>query len=104
MLFLLVYFAILPLLRSNSFDPAFDSLSDELGVVIGPNVASHASQDEQIGQCINNFGRVLLSLHPDCKAFSAVITQDVERSECSAIISTMMHKVVRPNVVAIPRT
>ena len=94
MLFLLVYFAILPLLRSNSFDPAFDSLSDELGVVIGPNVVWHASQDEQIGQCINNFGRVLLSLHPDCKAFSAVIIQDVERSECSAIISTMMHKVV----------
>ena len=68
-------------LRSNRFDPAFESLSDELGVVIGPNLAWHASQDEQIGQCINNFGRVPLSLHPDSKAFSAVFIQDVERSE-----------------------
>ncbi len=43
---------------------------DGIGHVVSP---VQTSQDEQVSKRINDFGRVQLSLHPDRKAFSAVL-------------------------------
>ena len=55
-------------------------------------------------QGVDDLNRVKLSFHPDREAFSAVFIQDVECPERPAIIGSVMHKVVRPDMIAILRT
>jgi hypothetical protein len=50
---------------------------------------------------IGHLRQVELSFRTDRKAFPPVFIQDVESSERPAIVGSVMHKVIRPEMVAI---
>ena len=87
----------------NCLDPIPDGLGNELWAVVGPDVGWHATQDEQVRESIDYLSRVQLPFHPDRQTFSAVFIQDVERPKGSAIIGSVVHEVIRPNVITILR-
>src|SRR3954451_3722925 len=45
-------------LGTHRRDPCLDRLGDELGAVVGADVARHAAQDEQIGQALSGISCV----------------------------------------------
>ena len=71
------------------------------GGIVRPDVGWNTTQDEQVCQNVDNLRRIQLSFHTDRKAFSAVFIQDVESSERPAIVGSVMHTVIRPDMVAI---
>jgi hypothetical protein len=62
----------------------------------------NSPDDEQVGQGINHIRRVELSLHPDRRAFAAELIDDVQRSVGTPIFCSVMHEVVRPDMVNMP--
>jgi len=71
------------------------------GAIVRPDVGWNTTQDEQVRESVDDLSRVELSFHTDRKALSAVFIQDVESSERPAIVGSVMHTVIRPDMVAI---
>ena len=71
------------------------------GAIVRPDVGWNTTQDEQVRESVDDLSRVELSFHTDRQAFSAVFIQDVECPERPAIVGSVMHKVIRPDMVAI---
>ena len=67
------------------------------------DVGRNTSQDEQARKSVDDLSRVQLPFHPDSQTFSTVFIQDVQCSERPAIIGSVMHKIIRPNMIAILR-
>jgi hypothetical protein len=88
-------------LGADCRNPVPNSLSYKLWAVVRPDVGGDTAQDEQVRQRINDLSRVQLPLHSDRQAFPAVFVQDVERSERFPIMGSVMHEVIRPDMVAI---
>lgn len=59
-----------------------------------------ATQDEQIGQGVDDIERVQLSFDPDCQALPCALIQDVQRAECLAVVRVAVAYVVRPDMIA----
>jgi hypothetical protein len=58
-------------------DPPSDGLSNELWAIVRPDVGRNAPKNEQVGQSIDDLGRVQLSPRPDRQTFPAVFVQNV---------------------------
>ena len=89
-------------LGTDSLDPLPDRIRDELRSVIRSYVGRNTPDDEQVGQGINHIRRVELPLHPDRQAFAAELIDDVQRSVGSPVFCSVMHEVVRPDMVNMP--
>ena len=90
------------------FDPtalihARPPLGDELRSVFRSDESRHAAHDEQIRQHIHDISRVELTLNPDRQAFTALLIQGVQCPEDLPVVGSVMHEVVRPDMVAIFR-
>ena len=77
------------------------SFSNKLRAIVGADVVWNASQDEQVRQGVNDIGGVELALDVDRQTFSGILVDDVQYPEGFAIIRTVMHEVVRPNMVLV---
>jgi len=89
-------------LGTDSLDPLPDRIRDELRSVIRSYVGRNTPDDEQVGQGINHLRRVELPLHPDRQAFAAELIDDVQRSVGSPVFCSVMHEVIRPDMVNMP--
>ena len=87
---------------TDSLDPLPDRIRDELRSVIRSYVGRNTPDDEQVGQGINHLRRVELPLHPDRQAFAAELIDDVQRSVGSPVFCSVMHEVIRPDMVNMP--
>ena len=67
------------------------------------DVGRNTSQDEQARKSVDDLSRVQLPFHPDRQTLSTVFIQNVQCSERPAIIGSVMHKIIRPNMIAILR-
>ena len=88
-------------LCTHRLDPVSDGLCHKLRPVIRPNERRNAADDEQVRQNVDHICRVEFSLHTDRQALSAVFIDDVERPEGSAVICTVMHEVIGPDMITI---
>lgn len=73
----------------------------QYGVVFMPETAENVAEGFGISRVDRS--RVELPFNPDSQAFSAVFIQDVDRLEGPAVVCSMMHEVVHPNMMAILR-
>ena len=89
-------------LGTDSLDPLPDRIRDELRSVIRSDVGRDTPDDEQVGQGINHIRRVELPLHPDRQAFAAELIDYVQRSVGTPVFRSVMHEVVRPDMVNMP--
>jgi hypothetical protein len=86
-------------LGADGRDPFLDRLGHELGAVLGADMARHATQDEQIGQDIDHVRGLELASDPDRQALVRELVDEVEHAVLSSIVSAVLDKVVRPDVV-----
>ena len=84
---------------SNCWDPISYWLRYKLRSIVRSDVFRESPDDEKIGQYIENILWVEFSIHPDCQAFTRVLVQNVECSECFAIIGSIMHEVIGPDMI-----
>ena len=87
-------------LGANGFNPVLNRLSNELWAVVRADIGRHTAQDEQVAQGVDHIARVQLALYPDCQTFPAVFVEDVQSAEHLPIVGSMMHEVIRPDVIA----
>src|SRR6185437_15466109 len=73
-------------LCADRCNPLLHSLGYKLWAVVGPDMAGHATQDEEIGQNIDHIDDLELAGHPDCQAFMGELVDDVEHSIFPAIV------------------
>ena len=90
-------------LRADGDDPFPHGYGDKFRPVVRPYVGRHAAQDEQVGQGVDDAGRVQLSIDPDRQAFPGELVDDVEHAEFSSVMSSGLDEVVGPHVVGILR-
>ena len=89
---------------TDSLDPLHDVFRDELRPVIRSDVGRNTPDDEQVGQGINQIRRVKRPLHPDRQALAAEPINGVQRSVGSPIFCSVMHEVIRSDMVNIKRS
>ena len=56
---------------------------------------------KEIGQCVEHILAVEAPLNGNCQAFSAELIDDGEHADFLSVLSTIFHKVVSPDVVAV---
>ena len=86
-------------LRAHGVDPVPNGLCDELRPVVRPNMAGHASQDEQVGQDVDHGGRIQLPVDPDRQALPGELVDHVEHTELPPVVRPALDEVVGPDVV-----
>jgi hypothetical protein len=84
-------------------DPLLDRLRNELRAVVGANVAGHATQDEEVGQDIDNVDRFEPSVDPDRQALMGELVDDVEHPVFLSLVGAVLDKIVTPDVVGVFR-
>lgn len=76
-------------LRTDSCDPISNCFRNELWVVVASDICRRPSQNEEIGQNIDDVGRVQLPLHPDRQVFPAEPIEDVQGAERLTVVSAV---------------
>ena len=66
-------------------------------------MVGHAAQDEQVGQGVDDAGRVQLAIDPDRQAFPGELVDDVQHAELAPIVGSALDEVVGPDMVAMLR-
>src|SRR3954454_8047442 len=67
-------------LRTDRCNPCLHGLGDELRPIVGPYMARHATQDEQIGQHVDHVDGLELAAHPDRQAFMGELINHIEHA------------------------
>ena len=80
-------------------NPLPDRFGDELRAVVGPDIGGDATQDEEVGQEIDDVDRGKLPANPDRQALTGELVQDIERAVDLRVIGPMMHEVITAYVV-----
>ncbi len=91
-------------LGASGCDPGADLLSNELGTVVRTDELRDTTQDEQIGQSINDIGRVEPSCDADRQGLLGVLIDDIEHPELPTVMGAVFHEVIAPDMVAPFRT
>lgn len=86
-------------LGARSGDPFLKHPGHELGTIIGSDVARNASQDEQVGQHVNDVDRLELAVDADRQALVRELVHHVEHAVFAAIMGAVLHEVVRPHMI-----
>jgi hypothetical protein len=60
-------------LCAHGGDPVLNRLRNELGAIILPDVLRHAPEDEEVGQDVDDVGRLEFPIDPDRPAFCRVL-------------------------------
>ena len=66
-------------------------------------MARHTGQDEQIGQDVDDIGRIELAIDADRQAFPGELIDDVEHAELPAIVRPVLDEVIGPDMVGMLR-
>ena len=88
-------------LCADRCDPLLHSLGHELRPIVGPDVARHATQDEEIGQHIIHIDGLELAGNPDHQTFVGELINHVEHSIFPSIVGAILDKVVGPDVITV---
>jgi len=86
-------------LSANSRYPIADGVSYELWAVVRTNEVRHTAHDEEVGQRINHVRGIEAPFDTDCQTFTAELIKYVQCTESLSIVSAVMHKVIRPDMV-----
>jgi hypothetical protein len=73
-------------LCADRCDPLLHGLGYELRSIVGPNVARHTTQDEEIGQHIDDIDGLELAGDPDRQAFAGEFVDDIEHAIFPSIV------------------
>jgi hypothetical protein len=90
-------------LGADGSDPLLYGLGHELRPIVGPDMAWHATQDEDIGQHVDHIDGLELAGASDRQAFMGKLIDDIEHSVLPSIVGAILDEVVRPDVVAMLR-
>jgi hypothetical protein len=86
---------------ADSCDPVLHGFGQELGAIVGADVAGHAAQDEQVRQRIDDVDGFEPAGHSDRKTLVGELVDDVEHTEPAPIVSAVLNEVVGPDVIAV---
>jgi hypothetical protein len=64
---------------SHRGDPLSHGLGDELGTIVGTDMARNATQDEEVRQDVDDIGRLQSPVDPDRQALAGELVDDVSR-------------------------
>jgi adenylate cyclase len=67
--------------------------------IVGTDMPGHAAQDEQVREHIDDVDRLQSTRHPDGQALMGELVDDVEQAELASIVSTVLDKIIGPDVV-----
>src|ERR1017187_2569441 len=84
-------------------NPILHGLSYELRAVVGTDVAWHATQDEEVGESIDDVDGLELAIDADRQALMGELVDDVEHAVPPAIMGAVLDEVVRPDVIGMRR-
>jgi hypothetical protein len=82
-------------------DPLLHGLGDELRPVVGADMAGNATQDEEVGERIDDVDGSELPRHPDRQAFMGKLVDDVEHAYLAPVMGPILDEVVGPDVIAV---
>jgi len=74
-------------------------LGHELRTVIGPDVAGHATKDEQVRQDVDHINRLEPAVDADRQALMGELVDHVEHAVFAAIMGAILDEVVGPDVI-----
>ena len=57
-------------------------------------MARHTTQDEQVGEHVNDVHRLQLAGDPDGQALAGELVDDVERAELAAVVCSVLDEVI----------
>ena len=86
---------------TDASDPVLHGFGDELGSVVGPDVARDAAQDEQIREEVDDINRPEPAGYADGQALVGELVDDVEHADLAPVVGAILDKVVGPNVIAV---
>ena len=85
--------------RANGSNPFLHSFSDELGTIVRPNVAGDATQNEEVGQAIDDIDGLQLAADPNHQAFMGKLVDDVQHPVLLPVMGSVFYEVVGPDVI-----
>ncbi len=89
--------------RVDRHDPLLHRLRDELGTVVRTNMPRHATQDEEIGQDIDDVGGLEFPVDPDRDAFPGELVDHVQHAELPTVVGAILDEVVGPDMIGMLR-
>jgi len=82
--------------RGNPFP---DGSGDELGSIVRANMLRRATQDEQVGQDIDDIGGVQLAIDSDRQRLVRELVDHVQHAILPSVMGSILDEVVGPDVV-----
>src|SRR5690606_22519284 len=86
-------------LCADGYDPLPYSLGDELRAVVGTDMAGHTTQDEQVGQDVDDVGGVELAIDADRQRLMRELVDHVKHAVLPSVMSAVLDEVVGPDMV-----
>jgi hypothetical protein len=86
---------------AHGCDPVLHGSGDELGSVVGADMAGNTAQDEEVGQQVDDVDRPEPARHTDGQALVGELVDDVEHAYPAPVVGAVLDKVVGPDVIAV---
>ena len=86
---------------AHGCDPFLHGFGDELGAVVGADVAGHAAQDEQVRERIDDVDGFEPAGDADGQALMGELVDDVEHADSASIMGAILDEVIGPHVIAV---
>ena len=86
-------------LRADRGDPVSHRLGHELGSIVGTNKPRNATQDEQVGEDIDDVRRIQFASDPDRQALAGEFVEHVGQAIFPPIAGAVLDEVVGPDVI-----
>src|SRR6476660_8948546 len=90
-------------LGADSCDPFLHGLGDELRSVVGADVTGDATQDEEVGQNVDDIDCFELAGDTGRQAFVGKLVNDIEHPISASIVGAVLDKIVGPDVITVLR-
>ncbi len=87
-------------LGANGGDPFLHGLGDELGSIIGTNVLRDATQDEQIGEHVDDIDGFQPPIDSNVQTFMRELIYDVQHSVFPSVMCAVLDEVIGPDMIA----
>ena len=91
-------------LTPTALQPVPDRLSRKLRPVIGPDVSRHSPIHQQLRQSVQHVLVIHLPLHINGQTLPGVFIQYAQQPKGSAIMGSLMHEVIAPDVILVSRS
>ena len=90
-------------LGADSCDPLLHGLGDELRSVVGADVTGDATQDEEVGQNVDDIDCFELAGDTGRQAFVGKLVNDIEHPISASIVGAVLDKIIGPDVITVLR-